>query len=216
MPPLKDLTGMRFERWTVICRANDYVSPKGAKKVRYHCRCDCGNEADVQSNALLEGKSKSCGCLQLEWAYEIGNRTKHGMKHTRLYGIWSNMHVRCYNSANVRYHRYGGRGIEVCPEWLGNDGFENFHKWAMNNGYRDDLTIDRIDNNGNYTPQNCRWVDNKVQSNNRKTNRRIVVDGINRTIAEWADSLNISRSVLYKANDTKAAEIIKKYIAQGS
>ena len=213
MPPLKDLTGQKFGRWTVIRRASDYISPKGVKKIRYHCRCDCGNESDVQAIALTTGKSKSCGCLQLEWAYEIGNRPKkHGMKHTRLYRVWSNMHVRCYNKTNSRYSQYGGRGITMCDEWLGTDGFQNFYNWAMENGYQEDLTIDRIDNDGNYCPENCRWTDNKSQSNNRSNNRRIVVDGVDKTVAEWAEQINVSKKMLYKKSDSRIEEIIRARI----
>ena len=215
LPPLKDLTGKRFERWTVIRRADDYISPKGAKKIRYHCRCDCGNESDVQAIALTTGKSKSCGCLQLEWAYEAGRRSKkHGMKHTRLYRVWSNMHTRCYCQTNTRYGRYGGRGIKMCDEWVGSDGFQNFYNWAMENGYREDLTIDRIDNDGNYFPENCRWTDNKTQSNNRRTNRRVSVDGVDKTIAEWSDQLNLSSAMLYKKSDEIVSQIIRYHIGK--
>lgn len=216
MPNFKDLTGKTFGRWTVLYRAKDYISPKGVKKIRYHCRCDCGNEGDVQANALSMGKSKSCGCLQLEWAYEIGNQKKHGLRRTRLYRIWANMYDRCKNEYNRRFSSYGGRGIEICSEWQGENGFMTFYNWAMSNGYDEKLSIDRIDNNGNYCADNCRWVDNKTQSNNRSSNRRVTVDGIDKTIAEWSEYLNVSRNILYKASDDAVIEKIKALLAKES
>lgn len=114
---------------------------------------------------------------------------KHGKSKTRLYNIWLNMKARCYNLNNHKYNDYGGRGITICEAWL-ND-FQAFYDWAMANGYSDDLSIDRIDVNGNYEPSNCRWTDNETQSNNRRSNRFIEYNGKSQTIEQWAKELNV-------------------------
>ena len=115
---------------------------------------------------------------------EAAPNYRHGLCGTRQYRIWALMKNRCTNPNSPEYHRYGGRGIGVCDEWLQN--VKAFYDWAMANGYQDDLTIDRIDNDGNYCPDNCRWVDMRTQCNNRSTNTFITHDGQNLTIAEWA------------------------------
>jgi hypothetical protein len=141
---IKDLTGKRFSKLTVL----EFVG------VRYHeaqwlCECDCGNKTTVSGHALRRGTTKSCGCYKLEYV------TKHGMKYTRLYEKWNHMLERCRNPKNPSYKRYGGRGISVCDEWK--ESFENFRDWALNNGYDDSLSIDRIDVNGNYCTENCKF-----------------------------------------------------------
>jgi hypothetical protein len=115
--------------------------------------------------------------------------TKRGM---RIYRIWCNMKSRCYNKNILNFINYGGRGIMVCEEWRNN--FESFLKWSMENGYQDDLLIDRIDNNGNYEPTNCRWTTRKEQNLNRRNNRLVTIDGITKSFSEWADAFEISRS----------------------
>lgn len=166
---VKDLTGHRYERLTVISRGEDYTSPKGEKHVRWICRCDCGNECLVDSNDLVRGHTKSCGCLHQETlssGYLI-----HGGRKDRLYGVWANMKDRCYNPNNTHYKYYGERGIAICEEWK--DNYACFKEWAYQNGYDDlaprgECTIDRIDVDGNYSPTNCRWVDMATQSQNRR------------------------------------------------
>ena len=155
---LRDLTGQKFNRWTVLRRSEH----DDANNVKWVCRCDCGTIAEVLAQNLTRNHSKSCGCYNVEQA--IKNSTKHNMYHTRLHKIWSSMKARCSNPNEQSYINYGGRGIKVCSEW---ENFEPFMKWALGNGYKDTLTIDRIDVNGNYSPSNCKWSTIKEQARNK-------------------------------------------------
>lgn len=159
MPPLQDLTGMRFGRLTVLHRA-----PTVHKRTMWYCRCDCGSELIVGAGNLKAARTESCGCLQSERT-SVANKT-HGMHGTRLYRIWGCMHNRCHRKSYHAFKHYGGRGIKLCPEW--DDHFEPFMEWALANGYGDDLTIDRIDSDGNYEPANCRWATMKEQNMNKR------------------------------------------------
>lgn len=209
MGKLVDLTGKTFGRWTVMYRADDFIEPSGVKRVRYHCICSCGNEADVLAGSLTKGQSRSCGCLQREHA-KSGNASRtHGKTGTRLHRIWKNMNTRCKNPNSKKYERYGGRGIKICDEWQGEDGFKRFMQWAMESSYSDDLTIDRIDNDGDYTPHNCRWVCIKSQENNNSRNRKITVAGVTKTIAEWSDITGIPRATLYSHTDSEVEKKIE-------
>lgn len=123
---------------------------------------------------------------------------KHGYRHTRLYRTYSNMKQRCNNSKNHKYPRYGGRGIRICDEWNSPNGLKSFGDWAMSNGYADNLTLDRIDNNGDYCPENCRFVDLKTQSNNRSDNDFITYNGQTHSLTEWSEILGINRGTLWK------------------
>lgn len=169
MSALKDLTGLRFGRLTVIERAGNNKQ----KRATWRCQCDCGIEVVVASNDLINGDTRSCGCFRSELLIE--RNTSHGLRHTRLYAVWLGMKERCYIPSSVRYPRYGGRGITICNEWR--DDFQAFYEWAMANGYdenapRGQCTIDRIDNDKGYAPENCRWVDLKTQQNNKSNNRK--------------------------------------------
>ena len=186
----KDITGMRFGRLVAI--EPSHISKYG--KWVWKCKCDCGNECLALAATLLNGGTKSCGCLNREVLKTC--HLKHGGSDTRLYKIWSGIKKRCLNERSLCYKWYGGRGISVCDEWLGDHGFENFRDWSMKNGYRDDLSIDRIDNDGNYCPDNCRWADRKTQANNKSTTRRYEYQGKQYTAGELADLCGLSLTTL--------------------
>lgn len=171
-----NLKGRRFGRLLVLKEAGENKH----KQVLWKCKCDCGKETEVITANLLSGKCQSCGCFR-EYNHKI-----HGMCYTRLNSIYRKMKERCLQVSNPRYKDYGGRGISVCDEWLGKDGFINFYNWAIENGYREDLTIDRIDVNGNYEPSNCRWADRITQGNNTRFNHWLTYNGETHTVAEWA------------------------------
>lgn len=182
-----DLTGQKFGRLTVI----EYVGKDRTNNTKWRCACDCGKEKVILGKNIRYGKTKSCGCYNREKNTGI----KHGQSRTRLYHIWRGMLVRCYNPNDSGYKYYGGRGITMCDEWK-ND-VNAFSKWAMSNGYRDDLTIDRIDVNGNYEPSNCRWATIKEQENNRRNNHFVTYKGETHTIAEWSEIIGMNHQTLY-------------------
>lgn len=198
MPELKDLSKQKFDRWNVICRAEDKVSKNGSHHTAYKCVCDCGTERIVDATSLLSGKSKSCGCLGRETSSRVcrNNFKTHGETKTRLYQIYAGIKKRCLNTKAYNYMNYGGRGISICEEWL--NSWRAFRDWSYLNGYSDELSIDRIDVNGNYSPDNCRWVDRVAQANNRRSSRNIVYNDETHTIAEWAKILDIPYKRLHK------------------
>lgn len=158
-----DLIGKRFGKLVVVSLySNASRNPPTARK--WLCKCDCGNEVIVIGRNLGSGNTQSCGCLKktVKGAY-LPNKN-------RVYNSWRAMRARCNNENNNRYHLYGGRGISVCDEW--NDSFDKFREWALSNGYADNLTIDRIDPDGNYCPENCRWIPPEMQSSTRRCARK--------------------------------------------
>ena len=187
MSKLIDLTGQRFGRLSVIKRAENH---KG--RVAWLCKCDCGKFHIIISKSLRNGACQSCGCLDLE--SRALRQTTHNLSNTKLYNIYMSIKSRCKNINNERFSSYGGRGITICEEW--NNDFLSFYNWSMSNGYIDGLTIDRINNNGSYEPNNCRWTDMKVQNNNRRNNKFITYNGKTKTLQQWADSLGINQDNL--------------------
>jgi hypothetical protein len=153
------------------------------------CLCECGNIKTARDYNVIYGKTRSCGCL-----FSEGNNWKHGGKGTRLYIIWKGIRERCNTPSCTAYKRYGGRGITVCEEW---DDFQTFRAWAMSHGYKDGLTIDRIDSNGNYEPSNCRWATYKQQANNMRSNRWIEYGGQKKTLTQWAEYSGIKVATLW-------------------
>ncbi len=191
-----DLTGRKFGKLTVLRKAEPELIGHNRNQTYWVCQCDCGNSDSilVTTGHLTTGHTKSCGCLKKLFSKE--HFTTHGMTGTRIYTTWIHMKQRCTNPKDKEYHRYGGRGIMVCDDWLRPDGFESFYKWAMENGYQDHLTIDRIDNNGNYTPENCRWATKKQQMNNVDYNVRLTYNNVTHTIAEWAEILGLKQDTI--------------------
>lgn len=176
-----DLTGKTINNLFVIKRVENTKSGN----TRWLCKCICGKEFITNGTAIRIGHTKSCGCLRKEKT--SGKNCilyKHGLYRTRLYKTWHNMIQRCSNKNNIHFKNYGGRGIKVCDDWK-ND-FLSFYNWAINNGYKDNLTIDRIDVNGNYEPSNCRWVTMKEQSNNRTSNHLITFNNETHNMMEWS------------------------------
>lgn len=192
-----DYTGYRFGRWTVLQKGEPRISSNGKSKETWVCVCICGNSKSVPQISLLDGSSQSCGCLRRERLSKGAsekNRT-HGMTDTRLYRIYKHMICRCTNKNDLRYDRYGGRGISVCAEW---SKFEPFCEWAISHGYNDSLSIDRIDIDGNYCPENCRWATVTEQANNKSNNQLYTYDSRTMTIGQWASEYDIPYKRLWK------------------
>lgn len=187
-----NLSGMVFGKLTV----KEYSHSDKWGNACWICECECGNQAVVSTKDLKRGHTNSCGCYQKQRASEA--KTKHGKsgEDNRLYRIWKGIKERCFNSNARYYSNYGGRGISICDEWR--NEYLAFEAWALSHGYQDHLTIDRIDVNGNYEPDNCRWVSMKEQCNNRRNNNYISFNGKTQTAAQWADELGVERTSLVR------------------
>lgn len=185
------MIGKKYGMLTVIKQVEDKICPSGNHETRYECVCDCGNVTIVYGNYLRNGHTKSCGCITKDRL--IAMHKTHGKSKSRLYKVWKGIRSRCNNPNNKSYHNYGGRGIKLCDEW--ND-FESFKEWAYANGYdenanKNQCTIDRIDANGDYCPENCRWITTKEQNSNKRNNHYIELDGVVHTITQWCDIYGI-------------------------
>lgn len=155
-----ELSGLKFHKWTVIERSGIINN-----RFAYLCKCECGVLRRVPGSKLTHGQSKSCGCWRKE--FNVEKMTTHGLKGHRLYRIWQGIKNRCLNPNRKDFKYYGGRGIQICDEWL--HDFQSFYDWAMENGYSDELSIDRKEVNQNYSPDNCKWSTSKEQCNNRRS-----------------------------------------------
>lgn len=226
MRPIRDLTGQRFGKLVVIKNEGIHETRRTAM---WLCKCDCGNEKVVAAHDLKHGTT-SCGCIakisklkNLKLGHELLdkkamerksiikelNEGNYEAASKRLYTIWTQMKSRCNDTARKEYKNYGGRGIKVCEEW---NEFTQFLRWAVSNGYKDNLTLDRKDNNGDYEPSNCRWISFKEQQNNRRNNHTVNINGVNHTISEWSDISGIKQNTIYYRikRGWKGEEIIRK------
>ena len=182
-----DLTNKEYGRLIVLSLA---YTKNG--RTFWNCKCSCGNEKIILGKDLQNGHIRSCGCLRVETSRN--RMTTHGATDSRLYNIWTSMKARCETSKKQKFIKdYQNRGINICAEW---HDFSVFQKWALENGYKDDLSIDRIDNNKGYYPENCRWADNFTQANNKRNNHWLTYNNKTQTIAQWSKELSIKYNAL--------------------
>lgn len=179
-----DLAGQRFGRLTVLGVAEDDMKHHGQ---RWLCQCDCGNTVIVRSDGLVSGHTKGCGC-------ENARRTTHGKADTKLFKVWTGMKQRCFNPKDYAYPNYGGRGVTICAEW--SNDFSTFYEWSVTHGYKEGLSIDRIDVNGNYCPENCRWATPLQQMRNRRNTVYLEFEGSRHSLTEWSEITGIKRDTL--------------------
>lgn len=182
-----ELTGKRYGKLNVLQRVENGKDGRS----KWLCQCDCGNTSVVIGKNLKTGMSTSCGCNHLNKQF-----ITHNKSNTRLYSIWSNMKSRCLNSKNSAYHNYGLRGINICDEWIVD--FESFYQWSIQNGYSNNLTLDRKNNDLGYNPANCRWTDYKTQANNTRTNHKVTIDGKVYTLSQLSDFTGIRQCTLWQ------------------
>lgn len=197
-----DITGRKYGRLTVL-RENG----KQRGNILWLCRCDCGNEINAIAYNLKNGHTRSCGCLSSEIKSSV--HSTHKCSGGRLYRIWRHIKSRCLNKKVPHYKYYGERGITMCKEW--EKSFETFLDWAISNGYKENLSIDRIDVNGNYEPSNCRWANAKMQANNKTNNRLIEYNGECHTLSEWSSILGISHLTISKRIDDYGWDVKKAF-----
>lgn len=193
-----NLSGKRYGRLVVIKLDHVQKLPSGKNEMFYLCKCDCGKSKVIRASSLRNGYTQSCGCYMKEMLSK--RQSVHNMSKSTLYKAWCNMKARCFNTRRKDYCDYGGRGITMCEEWK---DFEVFKEWAMKNGFKEEkvkgkniLSLDRVDVNGNYCPDNCRWATDKEQANNKRNTRRFYYKGKNLTAREWSDLLGINYGTL--------------------
>lgn len=182
--PFIDISGQTFGRLKVI----KYTRRKNSYTM-FLCKCECGNEKEVSSHHLKRGNTISCGCYQKEKNHE----KKHGETGTKIYGLWSSIKQRCYNPKNQAFDNYGGRGIKMCDEW---QDFISFKKWLMKSGYKEGLTLERLDFNSDYTPENCTFIPLEQQTKNTRRNLFIEYNGKKMIMSDWAIETGINYRTL--------------------
>lgn len=182
MLKIDDFVGKRFGKVVVL----SFKSKGVYREPLWCCKCDCGKEFVTSAYRLVAGRTKTCGC----------SRRIHKLTNHPLYGIWINMRRRCHDAKSDNYYRYGARGIHVCDKWFAD--FKAFYDWSMENGYKKGLTIDRIDNDKGYSPDNCRWVDYKTQARNKRNNHLLTYGGVTKTLQEWSYEYKIHHATLYQ------------------
>lgn len=207
--PMPDLSGKRFGRWLVLHKDMDRLDHKGVHSY-YICQCDCGSIHSVSAYGLTRGTSKSCGCMRKERMFNYNY--KHGLSRTGIYRILRCMKERCYSPKHSSYKRYGGRGIGICDEWRNNP--ESFVSWALESGYKKGLTIDRIDVNSDYSPQNCRWATRKEQVRNRTNTVFVVIDGIRYALSEFCEQNKISYTAAMQYHRKHSDNELNEYLLQ--
>lgn len=178
---IETIVASKYGKLTIL-KESEY---KLHKRISVVCKCDCGNEIIATINSLRIGNTNSCGCLKIE----TKSNYKNGLRNHQLYVVWANIKQRCLNKRQPKYNYYGGRGINICKEWA--NSFEVFYNWCLDNNWIKGLEIDRINNNGNYEPNNCRFINRSINMNNTRTNTIIYFNNESKTLAEWAETLNI-------------------------
>jgi len=186
-----DIAGEKFGRLTVLKFHSTRNKKSDKERSRWLCKCECGNEVIVVGSSLRNGKTSSCGCLNKEIVKRMF--TTHGMSANPLYFVWKNMLERCSNEDLKVYKHYGGRGISVCAEW---EDINTFMEWANENGYKEGLEIDRIDNDGDYIPNNCRFTTRKEQMLNTRRNIKVMINGVTKSVSEWAEEYDMKVNTL--------------------
>lgn len=179
----------KYGRWTVLA----FSHAASGNRQMYLCKCDCGTLRTVCMAQLKNGHSRSCGCLRIDSATKHGGSGGYKGHKPRLYKIWSGIKDRCYYPNNKDYKNYGGRGITLCSEW---QNYENFRSWALSNGYQDNLTIDRIDVNWIYCPENCRWATVKEQARNKRSSIMVTFGGKTQCATAWCEELHMNRNLI--------------------
>lgn len=207
---MQNLKGKQFGRLTVLERSNDTYDKSGRRYITWKCLCTCGNITYVTTNNL-HGKTTSCGCYLKEIA---GQQTlKHGYRKTRLYRIYNGMKQRCNNPNRSGYENYGGRGISVCDEWNKSDGLKAFAEWSLENGYKDGLTLERINVDGDYEPSNCCWIPKNKQAKNTRRTVRVTYMGNEMIMSDFARLIKVDHRIVSKAlkDNMTPEEIVERY-----